>query len=53
MRLGRVSLATTNDPAEVDLEMKAQALADCEIKEITGKKPWRTDGGLMEFLRTV
>ena len=31
--LGHVSLSTTNVYAEVDLEMKAKALANCEIKE--------------------
>src|SRR5438477_288508 len=30
--LGHVSLATTNVYAELDLEMKAKALANCEIK---------------------
>jgi integrase/recombinase XerD len=52
--LGHVSLATTNVYAEVDLEMKAKALASCEV-EIEGQacKPWREDKGLMEFLRTL
>jgi integrase/recombinase XerD len=39
--------------AEVDLEMKAKALANCEVKEDEPKKPWREDKGLMEFLRTL
>jgi integrase/recombinase XerD len=51
--LGHVSLATTNVYAEVDLEMKAKALANCEVKEDQAKKPWREDKGLMEFLRTL
>jgi integrase/recombinase XerD len=51
--LGHVSLATTNVYAEVDLEMKAKALANCEVKEDEPKKPWREDKGLMEFLRTL
>jgi integrase/recombinase XerD len=51
--LGHVSLATTNIYAEVDLEMKAKALANCEVKEDEPKKPWREDKGLMEFLRTL
>jgi len=37
--LGHVSLATTNVYAEVDLEMKAKALANCEVKEDELKKP--------------
>jgi hypothetical protein len=37
----------------VDLEMKAKALASCEVKEEEAKKPWREDKELMEFLRTL
>ncbi len=51
--LGHVSLTTTNMYAEVDLEMKAKALANCEVE---GKKqigPWKQDKGLMEFLRRL
>jgi integrase/recombinase XerD len=51
--LGHVCLSTTNVYAEVDLEMKAKALANCEVKEDEPKKPWRDDKGLMEFLRTL
>ena len=51
--LGHVSLATTNVYAEVDLEMKAKALANCEIKEEGPPKPYREDKGLMEFLRSL
>jgi site-specific recombinase XerD len=51
--LGHVSLATTNVYAEVDLEMKAKALVNCEVKEDEPQKPWRQDEGLMEFLRTL
>ena len=51
---GHVSLTTTNVYAEVDLQMKAKALASCEIKdEKEPDKPWREDKGLMEFLRTL
>lgn len=52
--LGHVSLATTNIYAEVDLEMKAKALASCEVEEEgQASKPWREDKGLMEFLRRL
>ena len=51
--MGHVSLATTNVYAEVDLEMKAKALANCEVKEDAPKKPWREDKRVMEFLRTL
>jgi site-specific recombinase XerD len=50
--LGHVSLATTNVYAEVDMEMKAKALANCEVEEEgLPQRPWREDKGLMEFLR--
>ena len=51
--LGHVSLATTNVYAEVDLEMKTKALANCEVKDEKPKRPWRDDKGLMEFLKTL
>jgi hypothetical protein len=54
--LGHVCLSTTNIYAEVDLEMKAKALATCEIeskKLRDGKKPWREDHELMEFLKML
>ena len=52
--LGHVSIDTTNVYAEVDLEMKAKALAACD----TGgkrheRKMWRTNPHIMEFLRTL
>src|SRR5262249_22287032 len=52
--LGHVSLATTNVYAEVDLEMKARALASCEVEEEgEAQSPWREEKGLLEFLRTL
>ena len=51
--LGHVSLTTTNVYAEVDLEMKAKALANCEVEEDEVKKPWREDESLMAFLRSL
>ena len=51
--LGHVSLSTTNVYAEVDLQMKAKALAKCEIKDGKPKRPWRKNAGLLEFLRTL
>jgi site-specific recombinase XerD len=51
--LGHVCVDTTQVYADVDLEMKAKALASCEIKEEKLKKAWREDKGLMEFLRTL
>jgi integrase/recombinase XerD len=51
--LGHVSLVTTNVYAEVNLEMKAKALASCEVESEKASKPWRAEVGLMEFLRTL
>lgn len=51
--LGHVSIDTTTIYAETDLEMKAKALARCEITETVGKKRWREDPGLMAFLRSL
>jgi len=39
--------------AEVDLEMKAKALSNCEVQEAEGDRPWRSDPGLMDFLRSL
>lgn len=52
--LGHVSLDTTNIYAEVDLEMKARALAHCEIlSEAKETRSWHTDPDLMTFLRSL
>jgi integrase/recombinase XerD len=51
--LGHVCLSTTNVYAEVDLEMKAKALANCEIGDQYPQQPWREDKGLMEFLKSL
>ncbi len=51
--LGHVSLTTTNVYAEVDLEMKAKALASCEIEDKASRKPWRESADLMEFLKKL
>lgn len=51
--LGHVSLNTTNIYAEVDLEMKAKALAACEVTTTMPAKRWREDAGLMAFLQAL
>jgi len=52
--LGHVNISTTNIYAQIDLEMKAKALAACEIadQKPLGKR-WRDQKSLMEFLRTL
>jgi site-specific recombinase XerD len=51
--LGHVSLDTTHIYAEVDLEMKANALAHCDLPEEVATKPWHTDEGLIGFLKAL
>jgi len=51
--LGHVSLTTTNIYAEADLEMKAKALALCEVKGTGKAGGWGRDAGLMAFLRSL
>ena len=50
--LGHVSINTTNIYAETDLEMKAKALALCEV-ETKPVKRQRNSANLMEYLRTL
>jgi site-specific recombinase XerD len=51
--LGHTSLNTTNIYAEVDFEMKAKALATCEVVEANPTIPWREDPELMRFLHQL
>jgi len=51
--LGHVSLDTTNIYAEVDLEMKAKALAHCEIGFDVNTKHWTKKLDLMSFLKSL
>ena len=48
--LGHASLDTTNIYAEIDLEMKAKAMALCDAAEPGPGRPWRENKGLMAFL---
>jgi integrase/recombinase XerD len=51
--LGHVSLDTTNIYAEIDLALKAKALAACDPGGGSRRKRWRNDPKLMEFLRKL
>ena len=51
--LGHVSLDTTNIYAEVDLEMKAKALAHCDQPDEVEVTPWHSNPGLIDFLRSL
>ena len=48
--LGHASLDTTNIYAEIDLEMKAKAMALCDAAESGPIRPWKQNKGLMAFL---
>ncbi len=52
--LGHVSINTTQVYAELDLEMKAKALATCEFTEdTTPTAHWSDDASLMAFLQSL
>ena len=51
--LGHVTINTTNVYAEIDLEMKAKALALCDAAEPGPSRPWKEKKGLMAFLKSL
>lgn len=51
--LGHVSLETTNIYAEIDLEMKANAMALCSAAAPRMERPWKEDKGVMAFLNAI
>ena len=51
--LGHVSVDTTHIYAEVDLEMKAKALAHCDLPQEMATKTWHNDEGLIGFLKAL
>ena len=51
--LGHSSIATTNIYAEIDLEMKARAIALCDVSEPSPSRPWKENKGLMAFLKSL
>ena len=51
--LGHVSLDTTHIYAEVDLEMKAKALAHCKITDSSLNRDWNKKPKLMDFLKSL
>ena len=51
--LGHASLDTTNIYAEIDLEMKARAMALCDATEPGSDRPWRANTGLIAFLAAL
>ena len=51
--LGHVSLNTTNIYAEIDLEMKAKAVALCDTANPGPNRPWKENKGLIAFLKSL
>ena len=52
--LGHASINTTHVYAEFDLEMKAKALAKCDVTGDTiPVKNWAIDASLMAFLQSL
>jgi len=51
--LGHVSLDTTNIYAEIDIEMKAKAMALCDAGVSAPDRPWKEDKGVIAFLNAI
>ena len=53
--LGHVNLETTNRYAEINIQMKAQALEVCEppTAAFPRKPMWRDDRALLEWLQSL
>ena len=51
--LGHVRIDTTLVYAELDLETKAKAIAQCDDFDTAPTKPWREDKGLMAYLQAL
>lgn len=51
--LGHVSISTTNIYAEIDLTLKANAVALCEVGQPRPSRSWKEDKDLMAFLKSL
>lgn len=51
--LGHVSINTTNIYAEIDLTLKANAVALCEVSQPRSRRSWKEDKNLMAFLKSL
>lgn len=51
--LGHVSISTTNVYAEIDLTLKANAVALCEVGQQPPGRSWKEDKDLMAFLKSL
>ena len=50
--LGHSSIDTTNIYAEINLKMRAEAMALCDVAEPAPGRPWKEDKDLMAFLNS-
>ncbi len=50
--LGHASIDTTNVYAEINLKMKAEAMALCDIPGLDPDRHWNEDKDLMAFLNS-
>lgn len=51
--LGHSNINTTNIYAEIGLEMKAKAVALCDVAEPVPNRSWKEDKGLLAFLKSL
>jgi integrase/recombinase XerD len=51
--LGHVSISTTNIYAEIDLTLKANAVALCEVGQARPARSWKEDKDVMAFLKSL
>jgi len=51
--LGHVSISTTNIYAEIDLTLKANAVALCEVGQPRLARSWKEDKDFMAFLKSL
>lgn len=51
--LGHVSISTTNIYAEIDLTLKANAVALCEVGQPHAGRLWKEDKHIMAFLKSL
>lgn len=51
--LGHASIDTTNVYAEIDVKLKAKAVALCDAAQEDDRRPWKEQEGLMAFLKAL
>jgi len=51
--LGHVSINTTNIYAEIDLKLKAKAVALCDVGQSKPSRSWKDNKNLMAFLKSL